>query len=91
MSYYGTEREIIENLERALAAAVAQRDKAREDALEEAAKICHTIAIRAFIEREAQRNGDFDHCSISEETGRYESAEECEREILKLRYKKPAP
>jgi len=28
MSYYGTEREIIENLEKELAAAIEQRDKA---------------------------------------------------------------
>jgi hypothetical protein len=40
MSYYGTDREIIENLEKELAAAIAQRDKARVDALEEAAKVC---------------------------------------------------
>ena len=32
MSYYGTEPEIIENLEKELAAAIAQRDKAVSDA-----------------------------------------------------------
>ena len=65
MSYYGTEREIIENLEKELSAAIdalkianvsaddqmfqkrealEQLGKAREDALEEAAKVCDSEA-----------------------------------------------
>ena len=57
MSYYGTEREIIENLEKKITYwqdlavanrkvaedAQAQRDKARNDALEQAAKVCDEL------------------------------------------------
>jgi len=63
--------------------------EARNAALEEAAALCHAIAMEAFTEREKQRNGDCDYVSISEETGRYIGAEECERAILALKNAAP--
>ena len=63
---------------------LAKAEAALAGAFEQAAKVCHEIAMEAFTEREAQRNGDCDYVSISEETGRYIGAEECERAIRKL-------
>ena len=67
-------------------AEAAERKLATAQAAERkrCAELCHRIAMAAFAEREKQQNGDFDHCSISEETGRYVAAEECEREIRAL-------
>ena len=63
MSYYGTEREIIENLEKKITywqdlavanrkvaeGAQAQRDKDVSDALEQAAKVCDSDSGRHFL------------------------------------------